>query len=72
MKFINLIVIFLLACGDIKKEKIHKEVNYCEEARKYIGDCIDATLPKLDSCDEEFAKSVLNQNCDSVVEYVFN
>ena len=42
------------------------ELDSCEKARVYIGECINSTLPKLESCDEDFAKSVLNQHCDNV------
>tara|TARA_B100000674_G_C37836804_1_gene913260 strand:- start:158 stop:385 length:228 start_codon:yes stop_codon:yes gene_type:complete len=75
MKFTCLLYfIFLVlfySCNDIE-EKIDYEVDYCEEARIYIGDCIEATLPKLNSCDELFAKEVLNQNCENVVDFIFN
>jgi|11_taG_2_1085331.scaffolds.fasta_scaffold25975_2 hypothetical protein len=74
MKSIFLVLLFLLnfiCCNQIVKEKDY-ELDICEEARLYIGECINATLPELETCDEEFARSVLNQHCDSIIEYIFN
>jgi len=72
MKFTIIFLILFSSCEEILDTKKDMELNYCEQARVYIGECINSTLPILESCDEDFAKSVLNQHCDNVVDYIFN
>ena len=71
------LLLFVLAlaffgCEDNIQEDKNTDIDYCEEARKHISECIGASLPGLESCDEVFAKSVLDQDCKNVIEYIFN
>jgi len=72
MKFTLIFLILFSSCEEILDTKKDMDVDYCEKARVYIGKCINSTLPKLESCDEAFAKSVLNQDCVNVIDYIFN
>ena len=71
------LLLFVLAltffrCEHNIQEDKNIDIDYCEEARKHISECIGASLPNLESCNESFAKSVLSQECKEVVEYIFN
>lgn len=66
-----LLTLFFNCCNQNVQEKDY-ELDVCEEARLYIGKCINSTLPKLETCDEEFARSVLKQHCDNIIEHIFN
>lgn len=74
MKNLLLFVLTLVffGCEDNIQEDKNIDIDYCEEARKHISECIGASLPVLESCDEVFAKSVLDQDCKNVIEYIFN
>jgi len=71
------LLLFVLAltffgCEETIHENKNVDIDYCEEARKHISECIGASLPDLESCDEVFAKSILDQDCKNVIEYIFN
>jgi hypothetical protein len=71
------LLLFVLAlaffgCEDNIQEDKNIDIDYCEEARKHISECIGASLPELELCDEVFAKSILDQDCKNVIEYIFN
>ena len=67
-----MLVLAFFGCEDIIHESKRIDIDYCEEARKYISECIGASLPNLETCDEVFAKSVLDQDCKNIVEYIFD
>ena len=74
MKNLLLVILALVffGCEDNMQEDKNIDIDYCEEARKHISECIGASLPDLESCDEIFAKSVLDQDCKNVIDYIFN